>query len=97
MLAPANAFFRMRVSIFLICLAYSLSSSNPQVADARSGRIIHAMLFWPKQSFGLGVVVILRDREALEKFEHSPRREGALDATFRSLFRRYAVYSLANE
>ena len=87
----------MRVSIFLICLAYSVSSSNAQAADARSGRIIHAILFWLKQSFAPGVVVIFRDREALEKFEYYPRREGALDATLRSLFRRYAVYGLANE
>lgn len=50
MLAPANAFFRMCVPIFLICLAFSLTSSNAPAADARSGRIPHVMLFWRKRS-----------------------------------------------
>ena len=131
-------FFRMRVPIFLICLAVSLSSSNAQAANARSGQITHVMLFWLKrpgnaddqnvllralrtlrrfrgvndmrvgralpvdrpgleQSFDLGVVVIFRDREALEKFEHDPRRGGALDAMLQPLVRRYTVYNFANE
>jgi len=128
----------MRVPIFLICLAVSLSSSNAQAANARSGQITHVMLFWLKrpgnaddqnvllralrtlrrfrgvndmrvgralpverpglvQSFDLGVVVIFRDREALEKFEHDPRRGGALDAMLQPLVRRYTVYNFANE
>jgi len=131
-------FFRMRVPIFLICLAVSLSSSNAQAANARSGQITHVVLFWLKrpgnaddqnvllralrtlrrfrgvndmrvgralpvdrpgleQSFDLGVVVIFRDREALEKFEHDPRRGGALDAMLQPLVRRYTVYNFANE
>jgi hypothetical protein len=137
-LAPANAFFRMRVLIFLICLALSLTSSNAQAADARSGQVTHVMLFWLKrpgnvddqnvlvrglrtlrrvrgisdirvgrplsvdrpgleQSFDLVVVVIFRDREALEKFEHDPRRRGALDAMLQQLVRRYTVYNFVNE
>jgi len=128
----------MRVPIFLICLAVSLSSSNAQAANARSGQITHVVLFWLKrpgnaddqnvllralrtlrrfrgvndirvgralpvdrpgleQSFDLGVVVIFRDREALEKFEHDPRRGGALDAMLQPLVRRYTVYNFANE
>ena len=128
----------MRVPIFLICLAVSLSSSNAQAANARSGQITHVVLFWLKrpgnaddqnvllralrtlrrfrgvndvhvgrplpvdrpgleQSFDLGVVVVFRDREALEKFEHDPRRGGALDAILHSLVRRYTVYNFANE
>ncbi len=128
----------MRVPIFLICLAVSLSSSDARAANARSGQVIHVMLFWLKrpsnvddqnvllrglgtlrrvrgvsdlrvgrplpvdrpgleQSFDLGVVVIFRDRAALEKFEHDPRRRGALDAILEPLVRRYIVYNFANE
>ena len=128
----------MRVPIFLICLALSLSSSNARAANARSGQVTHAMLFWLKrpgnvddqnvlrrglrtlrrfrgvndvrvgrplpvdrpgleQSFDLGVVVIFRDREALEKFEHDPRRGGALDVILQPLIRRYLIYNFANE
>jgi hypothetical protein len=131
-------FFRMRVPIFLICVAFSLSSSDAPAANARSGQVTHVMLFWLKrpgnvddqnvllrglrtlrrfrgvndvrvgrplprdrpgleQSFDLAVVVIFRDREALEKFEHDPRRGGALDAMLQSLVRRYIVYNFANE
>ena len=127
----------MRVPIFLICPAFSLSSSNAQAADARSGQITRVMLFWLKrfgnvndrnfllrgfrrlrrfrgvndvrvgrplpadrpglgQSFDPGVVVIFRDREALDKFEHDPRRGGALDAML-PLLRWYTVYNFANE
>ena len=136
--APRMHFFRMRLRIFLICLALSLASSDAQAANARSGQITHIMLFWLKragniddqnvllrglrtlrrvrgvsdvrigrplpadrpgleQSFDLGVVVIFRDREALEKFERDPRRRGALDAMLQPLVRRYAVYNSANE
>jgi hypothetical protein len=137
-LAPANAFFRMRVPIFLICLTFLLSSSNAQAAGARSGQVTHVMLFWLnrpgnvndqnvllrglrtlrrvrgvndvrvgrplpvdrpalEQSFDLGVVVIFRNREAFEKFEHDPRRRGALDAILEPLVRRYTIYNFANE
>ena len=131
-------FFRMRVPIFLICVAFSLSSSDAPAANARSGQVTHIMLFWLKragnvddqnvllralrtlrrfrgvndvrvgrplpvdrpgleQSFDLGVVVIFRDREALEKFEHDPRRGGAIDAMLQPLVLRYIVYNFANE
>ena len=135
---PQMHFFRMRVPIFLIWLALSLSSFNAQAANARSGQVTHVMLFWLKrpgnvddqnvllralrtlrrfrgvndvrvgrplpvdrpgleQSFDLGVVVIFRDREALEKFERNPRRRGALDAMLQPLVSRYIVYNFANE
>ena len=138
MLPPANAFFHMRVPIFLIWLALSLSSFNAQAANARSGQVTHVMLFWLKrpgnvddqnvllralrtlrrfrgvndvrvgrplavdrpgleQSFDLGALVIFRDREALEKFEHDPRRGGAIDAMLQPLVLRYIVYNFANE
>jgi hypothetical protein len=131
-------FFRMRVPIFLIGLGLSVSSSNAQAANARSGQVTNVMLFWLKrpgnmddqnvlvrglrtlrrvrgvndvrvgrplpvdrpgleQSFDLGVVVIFRDREALERFEHDPRRGGALDAMLQPLVRRYVIYNFANE
>ena len=52
----------------------------------------------PVVLFDLGVVVIFRDREALEKFERDPRRRGgALDAMLQPLVRRYTVYNFANE
>jgi hypothetical protein len=127
----------MRIPIFLICLALSLSS-NAQAASAHSGQVTYVMLFWLKrpgnvddqnvllrglrtlrrfrgvndvrvgrplpgdrpgleQSFDLGVAVIFRDREALEKFEHDPRRGGALNAMLQPLVRRYVIYNFANE
>jgi len=128
----------MRVPIFLICLAFSLSSSDTRAANARSGQVTHVMLFWLKrpgnvddqnfllrglrslrrvhgvsdvrlgrplpvyrpgleQSFDLGVVVIFRDRAALEKFEHDPWRRGAIDGMLQQLVRRYTVYNFADE
>jgi stress responsive alpha/beta barrel protein len=134
---PANAFFCMRASMFLICLALPLTSSNAQAANASSGQVTHVMLFWRKrpgnvddqnvllrglrmlrrvrgvndmrvgrslpvdrpgleQSFDLGGVVIVRNREALEKFERDPRRREALDAMLQPLVRRYIVYNFAN-
>ena len=138
MLAPQVHFSRMRLPIFLICLALFLTSFNAQAASARSSQITHVMLFWLKrpgnvddrnvllrglrtlrrvrgvtdvrvgrslpidppgleQSFDLGVVVIFRDREALEKFERDPRRRSALDAVLQPLLRRYTIYNFANE
>jgi hypothetical protein len=41
-------FFRIRVAIFLSCLALILSIASPraEAAAARSGQITHVMLFW---------------------------------------------------
>lgn len=67
------------------------------VNDVRVGRPLPIDRPGLEQSFDLGVVVIFRDREALEKFEHDPRRRGALDAILDPLVRRYTVYTFANE
>jgi hypothetical protein len=67
------------------------------VSDVRIGRPLPVDRPGVEQSFDLGVVVIFRDRAALEKFEHDPRRRGALDAILEPLVRRYIVYNFANE
>jgi Stress responsive A/B Barrel Domain len=67
------------------------------VNDVRVGRPLLVDRPGLEQSFDLGVVVIFRDREALEKFERDPRRGGALDAMLQQLVRRYTVYNFANE
>ena len=67
------------------------------VNDVRVGRPLPEDRPGLEQSFDLGVVVIFRDREALEKFERDPRRRGALDAMLQPLVRRYTVYNFANE
>jgi len=76
----------MCVPISLICLAFSLTSSNAPAGDACS-----------RQSFDLRVVVIFRDRYATDKFKNDPRRGGALDDMLQMLVRRYGVYNFANE
>ncbi len=131
-------FSRMRLPIFLICLAFLLTSSHTHADSARSGQVTHVMLFWLKrpgnaddqnflvrglrslrrvrgvnelrvgrrvpldrpdleQSFDVGLVIIFRDRQALEKFERGPRRRQALDAMLEPLVRRYVVYDFVNE
>jgi hypothetical protein len=67
------------------------------VNDLRIGHPLSVDRPGVEQSFDLGVVVIFRDREALEKFERDPRRRGALDAMLQPLVRRYIVYNFANE
>ncbi|PYK80372.1 MAG: hypothetical protein DME38_03580 [Verrucomicrobia bacterium] len=67
------------------------------VNDVRVGRPLPVDPPGLEQSFDLGVVVIFRDREALEKFEHDPRRRRALDTILEPLVRRYTVYNFANE
>lgn len=76
----------MLVPISLICLAFSLTSSNAPAGDARS-----------RQSFDLRVVVIFRDRNATDKFKYDPERGGALDDMLQLLVRRDAVYNFAHE
>jgi hypothetical protein len=67
------------------------------VNDARVGRPLPVDRPGLEQSFDLGVVIIFRDREALEKFERDSRRRGAFDAMLQPLVRRYFVYNFANE
>lgn len=66
------------------------------VNDVRVGRPLPADRPGLGQSLDPGVVVIFRYREALDKFEHDPRRGGALDAML-PLLRWYIVYNFANE
>src|SRR5437016_13777970 len=102
-----SLFFRMRIAIFLTCIALSLAPTGAQAAAPRSGQVTHVMLFWLKRpgnvddqnyllralrtlrrvrgvsdmrvgrpllvdrpgledSFDLRVVLIFRDRDALE-------------------------------
>src|SRR5438874_8273952 len=132
-----SLFFRMRIAMFLTCIALSLVPTGAQAVATRTGQVTHVMLFWLKrpgnvddqnflrrglrtlrrargindmrvgrplpvdrqdveQSFDLGVVIIFRDRQALEKFERDQRREQALDAMLRPLVRRYTVYNFVN-
>jgi hypothetical protein len=67
------------------------------VNEVRFGRPLPVYRPSVEQSFDLGVVVIFRDREALEKFERDPRREQAIDAMLRPLVRQYTVYNFVNE
>jgi len=131
-------FFRMRIAIFLTCIALSLAPTGAQAAAPRSGQVTQVMLFWLKrpgnvddqnyllralrtlrrvrgvnevrfgrplpgyrpsleESFDLGVVVIFRNREALEKFQRDQQPEKAIDAMLRPLVRRYSVYNFVNE
>src|SRR5437660_11333067 len=133
-----SLFFRMRIAMFLTCIALALAPTGAQAVATRSGQVTHVMLFWLKrpgnvddqnyllralrtlrrvrgvsdvrvgrpllvdrpgleESFDLGVVMTFRDREALEKFEHDPRREPAMQAMLRPLVRRYTVYNFVNE
>ena len=67
------------------------------VNDARLGRSLPVARPGVEQSFDLGVLIIFRDREALEKFERDQRREQAIDAMLRPLVRQYTVYNFVNE
>src|SRR5437588_991286 len=67
------------------------------VNDVRLGRSLPVARPGVEQSFDLGVLIIFRDREALEKFERDQRREQAIDAMLRPLVRQYTVYNFVNE
>ena len=67
------------------------------VNDVRVGRSLPVARPGLDQSFDLGVVMMFRDREALEKFERDQRRGQAIDAMLRPLVRQYSVYNFVNE
>ena len=67
------------------------------VNEVRVGRALPMDRPGLEESFDLGVVMIFRDREALEKFERDQRRERGIDAMLRPLVRRYTVYNFVNE
>ena len=41
--------FRMRIAMFLTCIALPFASTGAQAAATRSGQITHVMLFWLKR------------------------------------------------
>ena len=67
------------------------------VNDVRVGKSLPVARPGLEQPFDLGVVMIFRHREALEKFERDRRREQAIDAMLRPLVRQYTVYNFVNE
>ena len=67
------------------------------VNEVRFGRSLPVYRASLDESFDLGVVVIFRDREALEKFQRDQQPEKAIDAMLRPLVHRYSVYNFVNE
>src|SRR5437667_10847609 len=67
------------------------------VNEVRFGRPVPGYRPSLEESFDLGVVVIFRNREALEKFQRDQQPEKAIDAMLRPLVRRYSVYNFVNE
>jgi hypothetical protein len=67
------------------------------VNEVRVGRSLPVTRPGLDQSFDLGVVMIFRDHEALQKFERDQRRGQAIDAMLRPLVRQYSVYNFVNE
>ncbi len=41
--------FRLRVAMFLTCIALSFASTGAQAAATRSGQVTHVILFWLKR------------------------------------------------
>src|SRR5213078_1940193 len=41
-----SLFFRMRVAIFLTCIALSLAPAGAQAVATHAGQVTHVMLFW---------------------------------------------------
>jgi len=67
------------------------------VNEVRFGRPLPVYRPSLEESFDLGVVVIFRNREALEKFQRDQQPEQAIDAMLQQLVRRYTVYNFVNE
>src|SRR5438067_13130687 len=44
-----SLFFRMRIALFLTCIALSLAPTGAQAVATRSGQVTHVMLFWLKR------------------------------------------------
>src|SRR5438552_9283334 len=44
-----SLFFRMRIAMFLTCIAVSLAPTGAQAVATRSGQVTHVMLFWLKR------------------------------------------------
>jgi Stress responsive A/B Barrel Domain len=67
------------------------------INEVRFGRPLPVYRPSLEESFDLGVVVIFRKREALEKFQRDQQPEKVIDAMLRPLVRRYTVYNFVNE
>ena len=50
-----------------------------------------------EQSFDVGVVIVFRDRGALENFEKTPRHLAAIREVLRPLAKRYVIYNFSND
>src|SRR5437667_11893785 len=44
-----SLFFRMRIAMFLTCIAVSLAPTGAQAVAVRSGQVTHVMRFWLKR------------------------------------------------
>src|SRR5439155_25810515 len=44
-----SLFFRMRIAMFLTCIALSLVPTGAQSVATRTGQVTHVMLFWLKR------------------------------------------------
>jgi hypothetical protein len=44
-----SLFFRMRIAMFLTCIALSFAPTGAQAIATRSGQVTHVMLFWLKR------------------------------------------------
>lgn len=49
------------------------------------------------QSFDVGVVIVFRDRGALENFEKTPRHLAAIREVMQPLAKRYVIYNFSND
>jgi len=50
-----------------------------------------------EQSFDVGVVIVFRDRGALESFEKTPRHLAAIREIMQPLAKRYVIYNFSND
>ena len=50
-----------------------------------------------EQSFDVGVVIVFRDRGALEYFEKTPRHLAAIREVMQPLAKRYVIYNFSND
>lgn len=50
-----------------------------------------------EQSFDVGVVIVFRDRGALENFEKTPRHLAAIREVMQPLAKRYVIYNFSND
>lgn len=66
----------------------------PGVVRVDTGRTVPMENDQTDRSFDLGVAITFRDRAALQRFEHDPRRASAMERYLSPLVQRYVVYDL---